>query len=147
MSETSASKKRPHDDDDDDDEPVRSHSGIPVTDFLAGMRAAAPERVSNQKLRLLQPEPSPLERPPDAGRASGGHGGIPVATFLARHKPEGAGVAPGARLPRAVVDAILEDILDADGSLDAAELISRVRRAAAREPEGYRMDVGDDADY
>ena len=111
--------------------------GIPVTDFLAGMPKAAAAPAANQKLRLLEPAPLPAAPSPPARS----HGGIPVREFLARHAPEGAGVPAGARVPRAVVAAILDTLAGDDGAVDAAELISRVRSAAA--PDGgaeYRMD-------
>ena len=125
-----------------------THTGIPISEFLAGRGAA-----------LSAPSgPSPgteaaLARGMEAVRVGGAtaarpHGGIHISEFLRRHEGP-AGVAAGARVPADAVRRMLESLENPDGSVDAGQLVARIVEASREGGDTceYRMDDGNDGDY
>ena len=130
-------------------QPQPTHTGIPISEFLAG-RGAAPT--------TTMPGPSPgteaaLARGMEAVRVGGAtaarpHGGIHISEFLRRHEGP-AGVAAGARVPADAVRRMLESLENPDGSVDAGQLVARIVEASREGGDTceYRMDDGNDGDY
>ena len=129
--------------------PPPAHTGIPISEFLAG-RGAAPT--------TTMPGPSPgteaaLARGMEAVRVGGAtaarpHGGIHISEFLRRHEGP-AGVAAGARVPADAVRRMLESLQKPDGSVDAGQLVARIVEMSREGGDTceYRMDDGNDGDY
>ena len=128
---------------------AKQHTGIPISEFLAG-RGAAPT--------TTMPGPSPgteaaLARGMEAVRVGGAtaarpHGGIHISEFLRRHEGP-AGVAAGARVPADAVRRMLESLENPDGSVDAGQLVARIVEMSREGGDTceYRMDDGNDGDY
>jgi len=129
--------------------PPAAHTGIPISEFLAG-RGAAPT--------TTMPGPSPgteaaLARGMEAVRVGGAtaarpHGGIHISEFLRRHEGP-AGVAAGARVPADAVRRMLESLENPDGSVDAGQLVARIVEMSREGGDTceYRIDDGNDGDY